>query len=319
MGNSALITGITGQDGAYLADFLLKKGYNVYGCVRQIPANISRLEYLHIDERVKLVKVNLLDFEEVQQMINEIKPNEIYNLAAESSVAKSFQNPHNTLYTNMVTVLNLLEAIRQCSCKIKMYHASSSEMYGNCKNLPITEETEMHPISPYALSKKIGYDMIQFYREVYQMHVVTGILFNHESVLRGEGFFLQKLTRQCMEIAEGKRKDIHLGNIDVKRDFGYSPDYVKVMWKMLQCDKQEDYIICQGKSELLRDIVYYVFEKLNLSKDCLIIDPDLYREEEISNIYGDSSKSKKELDWENTKNIYQIIDEMLEIWKCSDI
>lgn len=309
----ALITGITGQDGAYLAKLLIQKGYKVYGSLRDCSVSKTKgLEYLGIQDDVQLITVDLLNYQEVETLIKEIKPTEIYNLAAQSSVAASFKNPNETLQFNVQSVLNLLEAIRTVNKDIHMYQASSSEMFGKVDKLPINEKTQLNPLSPYAASKAAAHLLVENYRVHYGLFVVSGILFNHESYLRGENFFMKKIIRDSILVSEGKKEVLSVGNIEVRRDFGYGPKYVEAMWKMLQNDKPKDYIICSGESVLLKDIVLYVFNKFNIPESKLVVDPQFYRPNDIEDIYGDSSKTKEELGWDYDMSFYDVLDILID-------
>ncbi len=310
---TAIITGITGQDGAYLAKLLIEKDYQVYGWVRNDhPEKLEKLKSLAILDKVILKKVDLLNHASIVDELMKVSPNEIYNLAAQSSVGKSFTEPKETLDFNMNSVLNLLEAIHSVNPKIRFYQASSSDMFGKINSLPITENHALNPVSPYATSKAAAHFMVRNYRDSYHLFAVSGILFNHESFLRGENFFVKKVIRQSIEISKGQRSVLEVGNIDVKRDFGYSPIYVEAMWKMLQIDKPEDFIICSGQSIYLRDIIYYCFDKLNISYDCLKINPKFYRPEEIVDIYGDNSKAKSLLGWNYEMKFEEVLNILIQ-------
>ena len=252
MGKTAIISGITGQDGAYLAQLLLQNQYRVIGLTRENqPRNTSGLEYLGIFESIELVDCNLLHKDEIVALFEEYKPSEFYNLAAQSSVYQSFRYPIETFQFNTISVFNLLESIKAVDSKIRFYQASSSEMYGRVNNLPITENSVLHPLSPYAISKAAAHFTCIHYRESYGMHVSCGVLFNHESYLRQHTFFVKKIIRESIKISKGKQQVLWVGNIDVKRDFGYAPHYVEAMFLMLQQAKPTDYLICSGQSILI--------------------------------------------------------------------
>lgn len=302
----ALITGITGQDGAYLSELLLKKGYNVFGFVREND-DYSKLEYLKIKDKINFVQVNLLDFEYVKNSINKIKPNEIYNFAAQSSVGISYQKPYETINLNFNSTLNLLEAIRITNLKIKMFQPSSSEMYGKQKNLPITESSKFNPLNPYAVSKVLSHQICGQYRKTYNLFVSCGIMFNHESILRGDNFFVKKVIMQALEIKNGKRDFLYIGQLSTKRDFGYALEYVRAIWLMLQQEKPDDYVIASGKSISLQDIVYYIFDNLQISRDKIKIDKKLLRPIEVNDSFGDSTKAKKVLEWKYDMDFYQVL------------
>jgi len=310
---TAIITGISGQDGPYLAKFILEKGYKVVGTLRSYRgANTKNFEYLGIENQIFIEELDLLDMANVIRIIQKYKPDEIYNLAAQSSVGLSFEQPLGTFSFNTVSVNNLLESIRLFSPSTKLYQASSSEMYGKVKNMPITLETPMHPISPYGVSKMASYFMITTYRESYNLFVCNGVLFNHESFLRSDNFFVKKVINNAVKIKNKKLDKLVVGNLNVKRDFGYAPKYIEAMWQMLQSDKPDDYIICSGKSILLRDIVEYVFDNLKLDKNLIIENTDFFRPNEIDEIYGDNSKAVEVLDWKYDYYFYDILDILID-------
>lgn len=309
----AIITGVTGQDGSYLSKFLLKKNYKIIGFIRNnSDKDYSNHTFLGIKNKIEYQVVDLLDVNNLVQNIKKYQPDEIYNLGALSSVGESFSNPLYTFKSNIMSVVNLLEAIRLTNRNIKFYQASSSEMFGKAKNLPITLDTPMHPVSPYGISKASAHWATVNYREAYGLYSCSGILFNHESVLRGNDFFIKKVIRNSLRIAKGEKKHLKLGNLNVKRDFGYSPEYVKAMWLMLQQKEPEDFIICSGKSISLKEIVKYIFEKLNLNMDNLIIDKDLFRPAEIKDIYGDNSKALEKLKWDYKMDFFSVLDILIE-------
>ncbi len=310
---TAIITGISGQDGPYLAKLLVEKGYRVVGTVRSYRcANTKNFEYLGIENKIILEELDLLDMANVIRIIQQYSPDEIYNLAAQSSVGLSFEQPIGTFSFNTMSVNNMLEAIRLFSEKTKLYQASSSEMYGRIEKLPITLATPMHPISPYGVSKMASYFMITTYRESYDLFVCNGVLFNHESFLRSNNFFIKKVIKDSIAIKNNKLEFLKVGNLDVKRDFGYAPAYVEAMWKMMQLKKPEDFIICSGISVKLRDIVEYVFDKLNLDKKLILIDKNLFRPNEISEIYGDNSKAKTKLKWDYSYSFFDVLDMLID-------
>ncbi len=310
---TALITGITGQDGAYLAKLLLEKGYKVIGTVRSYRcANRNNFKYLGIDDDIMIEELELLDMANIIRLLQKHKIDEIYNLAAQSSVGLSFSQPIGTFSFNTMSVNNLLETIRLFSPNTKLYQASSSEMYGQVESMPITPNTPMHPISPYGISKMSAYFMVATYRESYNLFASNGILFNHESFLRSDNFFIKKVIKNAIKIKNNELPNLVVGNLNIKRDFGYAPKYVEAMWKLLQQDVADDYIICSGKSILLRDIIEYIFDKLNLNKKLIIEDEKLFRPNEIENIYGDNTKAKKELNWEYEYSFFDILDLLIE-------
>jgi GDPmannose 4,6-dehydratase len=305
----AFISGITGQDGSYLAQLLINENYKVIGLTRSYSnINTSTLKYLGIDGRITIEECDLLDFSSIFKMLIKYKPDEFYNLAAQSSVAVSFEQPIGTINYNTQSVINILESIRILKLDTKVYQASSSEMFGKVSLLPVTEQTPLHPLSPYAISKASAYWIGINYRESYNVSCTNGILFNHESYLRSGNFFVKKVVKTSIEISKNLKSTLNVGNIDVKRDFGYAPDYVKAMWLSLQCDKADDYIICSGTSIYLRDIIYYVFDYLNISKDKLIEDRSMFRPTDIEDIYGDNTKAKKLLKWDYNISFFDVLD-----------
>jgi GDPmannose 4,6-dehydratase len=306
---TAFITGITGQDGAYLSKFLLEKGYKIIGITRSYNEdNLDKLKQLKIADQVLLEECDLLDISNVIALINKYKPDEIYNLAAQSSVGQSFKQPIGTINFNIISVLNLLEAIRLIKSDIRFYQASSSEMYGKVLNLPVTINTPMHPLSPYAISKASAHWIVINYREAYSLYACNGILFNHESYLRSTGFFVKKVLHETVRNQNNPNWVLKVGNIDIKRDFGYSPNYVEAMWLMLQAENPDDFIICSGKSITLRSIIEYVFIKLGVSLDRLVIDSGFIRPTDIEDIYGDNTPAKLKLDWQYDLDFYQVLD-----------
>jgi GDPmannose 4,6-dehydratase len=306
---TAIISGITGQDGAYLSELLIAKGYKVYGLIRSFTgSNTYRLQYLQVHDKIELLECDLLDLSQIIKIISSIQPDEFYNLAAQSSVSLSFQQPIGTIQFNINSVVNILEAIRLINPAIRFYQASSSEMFGKIDSLPITEESKYHPLSPYAISKVTTHYTTINYRESYGLHASCGILFNHESYLRGENFFMKKLLRGAIEVMHGKRDHIEFGNLDVKRDFGYSKKYVEAMWLMLQQETPDEFVICSGKSVYLHEIVEYVFKKLDIPLSKRIIDKKLFRPTDIEDIYGSSEKAEKVLNWHYDLTIFDVLD-----------
>ncbi|TKC00462.1 GDP-mannose 4,6-dehydratase [Pedobacter cryophilus] len=313
MKKTAIITGITGQDGAYLAKFLLKKNYRVIGLTRGYSNyNNKNLSYLEISELIEIEECDLLDFSSLFKLMLKYQPDEFYNLAAQSSVSLSFEQPIGTINYNTHSVLSILECIRILGYSTKFYQASSSEMYGKVKNLPVNEDMPLHPLSPYAISKASAYWILTNYRESYGIYGVNGVLFNHESYLRSPNFFIKKVLKTSLDIIHKKTDKLIVGNIDIKRDFGYAKDYVKAMYLSLQQNNPDDYLICSGQSLFLRDIIYYVFEKLNISKSKLFEDSKLFRPTEIEDIYGDNTKAKKQLGWEYNKTFYDVLDILID-------
>ena len=310
---TSIITGISGQDGPYLAKFLLKKGYRVIGTVRSYRnSNVKGLEYLQIDDQVILEELDLLDITNVIRIFQKYRPDEVYNLAAQSSVGLSFAQPIGTFTFNTMSVTNLLETIRLLSPSTKLYQASSSEMYGHVKDLPIRLNTAMQPVSPYAVSKSAAHFMAMNYRNAYNLFVCNGILFNHESYLRSENFFVKKVIREAIRVKRGQREFIRVGNLDIKRDFGYAPRYVEAMWLMMQLGQPDDFIVCSGESILLADIVAHVLGKLKLNKGVLVCDEKLFRPNEVYEIYGDNSKAKVVLNWDYDLSFFDILDYLID-------
>jgi len=299
LSNTAIITGVSGQDGSYLASFLLKKGYTVIGIVRSLGStDLKGLRYLGIYDQILIEECDLLDVTQIIRLIKDYKPREIYNLAAQSSVGQSFFQPIGTIQYNINSVLNLLEAIKNTGLPVRFYQASSSEMYGKVKHLPINEDTPFHPLSPYAVSKASAHWIATNYREAYDLYVACGILFNHESYLRKHTFFVKKVISDSIDIKIGKRQYLEVGNIEIKRDFGFAPKYVEAMWLMLQQDTASDYLICSNKSISLRDIIEYVFKYLEINTNCLRIEQSLFRPTDIEDIYGDNTLVKEKLGWQ---------------------
>ncbi|RCH54326.1 GDP-mannose 4,6-dehydratase [Mucilaginibacter hurinus] len=312
MNKTALITGITGQDGAYLSQLLLRKGYKVVGLVRSYShVNIWGLEYLGLQKDVEIVECDLSDLSQVMSIIAEYRPDEIYNLAAQSSVSLSFKQPIGTIHFNIVSVLNILEAIRMLNSACKFYQASSSEIFGEAM-LPLTEGSYINPISPYSISKASAHWITKNYRESYGIFSCSGLLFNHESYLRSDNFFVKKVILQAIEISEGRADTLEVGNVDIKRDFGWAPRYVEAMYLMLQQDVPDDFVICSGQSVSLRSVIDYVFNYFNLSADRVVISEKLFRPTEIHDIYGDNIKAKTQLGWEYQLSFYDVLKILIE-------
>jgi len=304
-----LITGITGQDGAYLAQFLLNKGYNVTGVLLEgHQHSLERLKALGIAERVQLLTCRLTEIDRVQKLLSEVQPDEIYNLAAISSVSISFEKPDQTMQYNVLSVVALLEAVRRLKVNTKIYQASSSEMFGNVIALPAREDTLLNPISPYAISKVAGHLLVKNYRLAYTMFCCSGILFNHESVLRPVHFVTKKIISTAVRISKGSREKLKLGNIAIKRDWGYAPQYVQAMWRMLQQSKPDDYVIASGQAHSLQEFVALAFQHLGLQwEDHVEFDKTLYRPADIMVTLGDASRAKKELGWEYDMPFAQLV------------
>ena len=304
-----IITGITGQDGAYLAHLLLSKGYKVIGVVKDVPnINKSRLEYLSIADQIQWEKCCLTDKKEVLNLLEQNHPDEFYNLAAQSSVFKSYQDPILTLHFNALSVATILESIRDTDKSIKFYQASSGEMFGNVNTFPITENATLYPVSPYAVSKCTAFWLTVNYRESFDMFCTSGISFNHESFLRNENFIIKKILNTAFDILAGKKDYLEVGNVDIKRDFGYAPKYVEAMYLMMQHDIPDHYILASGKSVSLREVIFYIFDKLDISRDKVVVNQDLFRPNEIMDIYGDASKAKKQLDWQYELSFFEVLD-----------
>ncbi len=314
MSKTALITGITGQDGAYISKLLLDKGYKVYGMHRRASTvNTERLRYLGVDQQVELLDGDLIDLSSIVHMIEIAKPDEFYNLAAQSFVHTSFKQPILTAQVTGVGVLNCLEAIRTINPNIRFYQASTSEMFGKIKEEVQGEETPFHPRSPYGAAKMYGYWITVNYRESYNMFNCNGILFNHESPLRGLEFVTRKVTDAAARIKQGKQKELRLGNIDAKRDWGYAGDYVEAMWLMLQQEVADDYVVATGRSTTVREMCAIAFSHIGLNyEDFVIIDPAFYRPAEVDVLLGNPAKSKAILGWEPKTTLEQLITMMVD-------
>ena len=310
----ALVTGINGQDGAYVSQLLLGKGYRVHGI--DLPESDSaHLRFLNLEGAIRFEQANLLDLSNMIRVIERVEPDEIYNLAAQSSVRVSFDQPIGTLELNIFSVANLLEAIRIVNPRIKFYQASSSEMFGNVGegNLPVNERTVFHPVSPYGISKCTAHWVTVNYREAYGLYAVCGILFNHESALRGENYVTKKVLDTAIRIKRGLASRLHLGNIGVSRDWGYAPRYVEAMWLMLQQEKPEDYVICSGETHSLKEFVMKVFERLDLDFERFVeIDQGLNRPMDLEFMRGDNSKAQEVLGWSYTMSFDDLIGKLVE-------
>ena len=342
----ALITGVTGQDGAYLSEFLLEKGYEVHGIKRRASLlNTERVDHLyqdpHIDNQNFILHYgDLTDSTNLIRLIQEIKPDEIYNLAAMSHVKVSFEMPEYTANTDALGTLRVLEAVRLLNLekKTKIYQASTSELYGKVQEVPQTEKTPFYPRSPYGVAKLYGYWITINYREAYNMFACNGILFNHESPLRGETFVTRKITRATAKIVLGKQEKLYLGNLDAKRDWGHAKDYVRMMWMILQAKEAEDWVIATGITTTVRDFVKKSFKVLGIDiafkgegvneigyveksnnskhqipigKEIINIDPTYYRPTEVDLLVGDASKAKEKLGWTPQITLDQMIEEMV--------
>jgi len=300
----ALITGITGQDGSYLAELLLQKGYQVWGIVRRSSSfHTGRIDHLYKDPhqrpRLRLVYGDLTDGGSLSTILNDIKPEEVYNLGAQSHVRVSFDTPIYTVNTDALGTLRLLEAIRSSNKPAKFYQASSSEMYGKVVETPQTEKTPFYPRSPYGCAKVYSFWQTVNYREAYGLFACNGILFNHESPRRGETFVTRKITRAATRIKIGLQDKLYLGNLDAKRDWGFAGDYVETMWLMLQQKRSDDYVIATGQTHSVREFLDEVFGYLDLDWQKYVeIDPRYYRPSEVDYLQGDPSKAKEELGWQ---------------------
>ncbi|MBW8000422.1 MAG: GDP-mannose 4,6-dehydratase [Planctomycetes bacterium] len=300
----ALITGITGQDGSYLAEFLLKKGYHVWGVIRRSSSfHTGRIDHLYKDPHnkpaLRLVYGDLTDGNNLSTIINDVKPDEVYNLGAQSHVRVSFDTPIYTADTDGLGTLRLLEAIRQMKQPPKFYQASSSEMYGKVAENPQTETTPFYPRSPYGCAKVYAFWQTLNYRESYGLFACNGILFNHESPRRGETFVTRKITRAATRIKLGLQDKLYLGNLDAKRDWGYAGDYVEAMWLMMQQEQPEDYVIATGETHSVKEFLSEVFGYLELDWEKYVeIDERYFRPAEVDILQGDATKAKKQLQWE---------------------
>ena len=338
MNKTALITGITGQDGAYLAEFLLDKGYSVHGIKRRSSSlNTSRIDHLYVDlhendVRLKLHYGDLTDSTNLIRIIQEVQPDEIYNLAAQSHVKVSFDLPEYTANTDAIGTLRLLEAIRILSMteKVKFYQASTSELYGLAQEVPQNETTPFYPRSPYGVAKLYAFWIVKNYREAYNMFACNGILFNHESPIRGETFVTRKITRAVARISLGQQKKIFIGNLDAKRDWGHAKDYVRGMWLMLQHEKAEDFVLATGKTNTVRHFCELAFLEVGIkiewkgegdsekglnAKDGSVlieVDKNYYRPTEVDLLIGDPTKANKLLGWKHTYGLKSMIAEMVQ-------
>jgi GDPmannose 4,6-dehydratase len=317
MVRKALITGITGQDGAYLAALLLSKGYEVFGLVRRSSHGgvaDHRLRWMGIHDKVKILDGNLVDMSSLLRLVIEIQPDEVYNLGAQSFVATSWQQPILTSQVTGIGVLNILEAVRIGAPQARFYQASSSEMYGLIQEDKQSETTPFYPRSPYAVAKLFGHWSTVNYRESFGMHASSGILFNHESPLRGVEFVTRKVTDGVARIKLGMATELRLGNIDAKRDWGHARDYVRAMWLMLQQDVPDDYVVATGETTSVRDMCEIAFAHAGLvADDHIVIDPDLYRPAEVDVLLGNPEKAQRQLGWSPEVSLEQLITEMVDV------
>jgi len=315
----AFITGITGQDGSYLAEFLLDKGYEVYGLIRRSSSfNTSRIDHLYRDlhdpnAKLHLIYGDLSDGGNLSAILNDVKPVEVYNLGAQSHVRVSFDQPIYTVDVDALGTLRMLEAIRMVDKNIKYYQASSSEMYGKAKEFPQNEQTPFHPRSPYGCAKVFSFWQTVNYREAYSMFACNGILFNHESPRRGETFVTRKITRAATHIKLGLQKKLYLGNIDAKRDWGFAGDYVEAMWFMLQNKCPEDFVIATGEMHSVREFLDEAFGYLDMDwKEFIEIDTRYYRPSEVDVLVGDPSKAREVLGWEPHVSFKELVKMMVD-------
>src|SRR5688572_11927038 len=319
MPKKALVTGITGQDGSYLAELLLEKGYEVYGIIRRASTfNTGRLDPIYSDPHQKKTRLfleygDLADASALARLIAKIQPEEVYNLAAQSHVRVSFDSPEYTTDITGSGTIRLLEAIRQVGVKPRFYQASSSEMYGKVLEIPQTEKTPFYPRSPYGCAKVYSFFITMNYRESYGMHASNGILFNHESPRRGETFVTRKITRAVAHIKAGLQNKLYLGNLDAKRDWGYAKEYVEAMWLMLQQPEPDDYVIATNETHSIREFLDVAFDHAGLDwKKYVDIDPRYYRPAEVDVLIGDYSKAKKKLGWEPKTKFVDLVKLMVD-------
>ncbi len=319
---TALITGVTGQDGSFLAEFLLGKGYDVHGTIRRSSVDFrERIAHLEGHPNFHLHYADLGDSMSIIQVLNKVKPDEVYNLAAQSHVQVSFDSPEFTADVDATGVLRILEGIRQCGLAetCRFYQASTSELYGKVEEVPQNEKTPFHPYSPYAVAKLYGFWIVKEYREAYNMFACSGILFNHESERRGETFVTRKITLAAARIAQGKQDRLYLGNLSSLRDWGYAKDYVECMWLILQQERPEDFVIATGEQHSVREFCLYAFRRAGIELDfvgedenekgidkatgkvVIEVSPDFYRPTDVVNLWGDPTKAKQQLGWDPAK------------------
>jgi len=312
----ALITGITGQDGSYLSEFLLKQGYEVHGIVRRVAFEDAehRLGRItHLIDKVCLHSGSLESYASIVKVMGNVKPDECYHLAAQSFVSYSFEDAFSTINTNINGTLHVLSAIKEIAPKCKFYFAGSSEMFGLVRETPQRESTPFHPRSPYGISKVCGFHLTRNYREAYGVFACSGILFNHESPRRGFEFVTRKISRAVAEIKLGRRKQLQLGNLDAKRDWGFAGDYVRAMWLMLQQDTPDDYVIATGKTYSVREFAQKAFEYVGLDwQDYVVLDETFYRPSEVHLLEGDFCKAEKKLGWQPKVQLDELVAMMVE-------
>jgi len=312
----ALITGITGQDGSYLAELLLSRGYEVHGIIRRVAIEVPehRLWRIrHIQDKLILHAGSLESFASIFKVFNLVQPDECYHLAAQSFVSYSFEDEFSTINTNISGTHYVLAAIKEVCPKCRLYFAGSSEMFGNAEHSPQNERTPFFPRSSYGISKLGGFHLTRNYREAYGINAVSGILFNHESPRRGLEFVTRKVCHTAARIKLGLAKELRVGNLEARRDWGYSGDYVQAMWLMLQQDRPDDYVIATGKTHSVKDLIELAFSQLQLDwKDWVAVDEQLYRPSEIHDLRGDHSKAGRELGWEPAMSFDQLIRTMVD-------
>ena len=312
----ALITGITGQDGSYLLEFLLEKGYEVHGIVRRVALEdpehrLSRI--IDYRERLHLHPASLESYASIHQVVAKIQPDECYHLASQSFVSYSFDDEFSTLNTNINGTHYLLSAVKNLVPACRIYFAGSSEMFGKVEEIPQTERTRFHPRSTYGISKVAGFELTRNYREAYNLHASSGILFNHESPRRGFEFVTRKISSGVARIAAGKQKELRLGNLDAKRDWGHAREYVEAMWTMLQQPEPDDYVIATGEAHTVREFAAEAFAWVGLDyRDYVTTDPVLFRPAEVSILLGDATKAKEKLGWQPRTTFHELVREMVE-------
>jgi GDPmannose 4,6-dehydratase len=312
----ALITGITGQDGSYLAEFLLEKGYEVHGIVRHVAlehpqARMWRIR--HLLERVRIHRASMESYASLFNIIADVQPDECYHLAAQSYVSYSFEDEFSTINTNLNGTHYVLSALKRQAPDCRFYFAASSEMFGHVKETPQNEDTPFHPRSPYGISKLAGFELTRNYREAYGLFALSGILFNHESPRRGGEFVTRKITSGAARIKLGLDREIRLGNLDAKRDWGHSRDYVRAMWLMLQQGEPDDYVIATGETHTVRELLEKAFGCLGLDyRNHVVVDEQFYRPAEVHVLQGDASKAMKKLNWAPTVSFEGLVQEMVE-------
>jgi GDPmannose 4,6-dehydratase len=312
----ALITGITGQDGSYLAELLLAKGYEVHGLVRRVALEDARhrlSRILHIRDQLHLHAASLESFPSLYNAVNQIQPDELYHLAAQSFVSYSFDDAFSTFRTNIDGTHYVLESVKQAAPKCRVYFAGSSEMFGNAPETPQNEGTKFSPRSPYGISKVTGYDLSRNYREAYGLFVCSGILFNHESPRRGFEFVTRKITSHVARIKKGLIDKLPLGNLDASRDWGFAGDYVVAMWQMLRQPQPRDFVIATGESHSVREFCEIAFRCAGLDwQKHVVVDPDFYRPAEIHQLIGDASRARRELGWSSMTSFEELVRSMVE-------